>query len=316
MKILLSGGAGFIGSHLAEELLALGHHVVCADDLSLGSLRNIAALNGRRGFEFVKLDLRDLKKLSALFKKNRFAAVFHLAANSDIQAGERDMERDLGRTFLTTFNLLRCMEQFGVKQLVFASSSAVYGELKVKLSEDSGPLFPISYYGAAKLASEAYITAFCRQCGAKAWIIRFPNVIGPRATHGVILDFARKLKKDPARLQVLGNGRQCKPYLFVDDLVNAMLTVWHKSGSEVNCFAVAGRERSTVAQIAAETVRQSGLSGVKVQFGKADRGWKGDVPQFNYSLKKISRLGWCAKLGSDAAVKKAVELIWEQEGRP
>lgn len=316
MKILLSGGAGFIGSHLAEELLALGHHIVCADDLSLGSLRNIASLKGRRRFEFVKLDLRDLNKVSALFKKHRFAAVFHLAANSDIQAGERDMERDLGRTFLTTFNLLRCMERFGVKQFVFASSSAVYGELKGKLSEDSGPLFPISYYGAAKLASEAYITAFCRQCGAKAWIIRFPNVIGPRATHGVILDFARKLKKDPRRLQVLGNGRQCKPYLFVDDLVDAILTVWRKSGSEINCFSVAGKGRSTVAQIAGETVRQSALSGVKVLFGKTDRGWKGDVPQFNYSLKKISRLGWRAKLSSDAAVKKAVELIWEQEGRP
>jgi len=316
MKILLSGGAGFIGSHLAEELLAAGHQVVCADDLSLGSLKNIAGLKGRRGFEFLKLDLRDFKKLDALFRKHRFACVFHLAANSDIQAGELDMERDLGRTFMTTFNLLRCMARAGVKQIVFASTSAVYGELKGDLAEDSGPLFPISYYGAGKLASEAYITAFCRQCGAQAWIIRFPNVIGPRATHGVILDFVRKLRKDPSRLQVLGNGRQCKPYLYVDDLVHAILTVWRKAKGEVNCYNVAGKGRTKVAGIAAETVRGSGLSGVKVMFGKTDRGWKGDVPQFGYSMKKISRLGWRAALSSDAAVKKAVKRIWEQEGRP
>nr|HOX22838.1 NAD-dependent epimerase/dehydratase family protein [Elusimicrobiales bacterium] len=162
---------------------------------------------------------------------------------------------------------------------------------------------------------EAYIAAFCRQCGAKAWIIRFPNVIGSRATHGVILDFVRKLKKNPRRLEVLGNGRQCKPYLHVDDLVRAMLLVWRRAGGELNCFNVAGRGRSRVAGIAAETIKAAGLEGVNLRFGKENRGWKGDVPQFDYNLKKISRLGWRAGLASGAAVKKAAKQIWEQEGR-
>lgn len=312
MKILLSGGAGFIGSHLAEELLSRGHTVLCADDLSLGTETNLSVLKGRRGFAFVKADLRSLRATESVFRKQRFDCVFHLAANSDIQAGERDMTLDLGRTFMTTVNLLSCMKRHGVKQLVFASSSAVYGELPGRISENSGPLQPISYYGAAKLASEAYISAFCRQCGAKAWIIRFPNVIGPRATHGVILDFVKKLKKDPRRLEVLGNGRQFKPYLHVDDLVRAILHVWGKSRGELNCFNVAGRGRTRVSRIAGEVAAASGLKGVKIRYGKSDRGWKGDVPQFDYSLDKIAASGWRARLLSDAAVKKAVREIWSE----
>jgi UDP-glucose 4-epimerase len=212
MRILVTGGAGFIGSHLCDRLLALGAQVWCVDNLRLGRRRNIAHLTGSPAFRFVELDVLDRAALEALFREGSFDEVFHLAANSDIAAGTADIRLDLDLNQLTTVAIIEAMRANGVKRLFFASTSAIFGETDAVLHEDFAPLEPISFYGASKLAAEAYVSVFAHTFGGRAVVLRFPNVVGERATHGVIYDFLRKLEADRSRLEVLGDGNQSKPY--------------------------------------------------------------------------------------------------------
>ena len=236
MKYLATGGAGFIGSHLVDYLMIENYEVVVVDNLILGKKENIAHhLNDYR-FRFYKEDILDLKEMESIFSEEKFDAVFHMAANSDIQKGAVNPDIDFDLTFRTTFNVLKCMQKYNVKKIVFASSSAIYGETSVLLNEDYGPLQPVSTYGASKLASEGFITAFCENFDMEAWIIRFPNVVGERYTHGVIYDFIKKLEKDPTKIEVLGAGEQNKPYLYVKDLVEGMLFCWKNAKDKINVF--------------------------------------------------------------------------------
>jgi len=308
MHILVVGGAGFIGSHLIDELIELGHNVVCVDDLSVGRKEFIKQHINRHTFDFVKSDATDMDGLNNVFSSHSFDCVFHMAANSDIQAGLINMQIDLQRTFMTTYNILVCMGKNNVKNIVFASSSAIYGELSDNLHEDSGPLFPISFYGAAKLASEAYISAACVNFNIKSWIIRFPNVVGKRMTHGVIFDFINKLRNNPKELVILGNGEQRKHYLYVNDMVDAILCAWKNSDEMVNCFNVAAESTTTVTRIAEIVVKEMGLSNVNFNYTGGDRGWTGDVPRFKYDISRILKLGWRPSCTSDEAVRKAVRL--------
>ena len=232
-----------------------------------------------------------------------------MAANSDIQLGASNLSVDLDKTFMTTFRILECMRYHKVKNFVFASSSAIYGEHSGPLSEDSGPLLPISFYGAAKLASEAYISAFCENCAMRAWIFRFPNVVGGRATHGAIYDFINRLKKDPNELLILGDGTQEKPYLHVSDLIEGILFGWEKSHERINFFNLGVEDTTTVTKIARIVVEEMGLSKVSFNYTGGDRGWVGDVPRFQYNLEKIKGLGWKALKSSDEAVRSAVRSI-------
>jgi len=307
MNILVTGGAGFIGSHLADALLATGHHVTALDDLSCGRASNIAHLRAHPRFQFIRLDVCDEKGLCDVFARDSFATVFHMAANSDIQAGPRQLNLDLNRTFLTTFAVLRCMKQHGTASLVFASTSAVYGEMEGPMREDAGPLFPISFYGAAKLASEAFISAWVANCGIQAWILRFPNVVGERSTHGVVHDFINRLTADPKRLTILGDGRQCKPYLYVKDLIDGMLFVWQGAKDRLNYFNLGVNSDTTVRRIAEIVVEKMRLSNVEFSFTGGDRGWTGDVPRFKYELSKVHQLGWQARRTSDEAIRLAVQ---------
>ena len=189
MNILVAGGAGFIGSHLVDALLAGGHTIVCADKLIMGR-QNIVHLNNDKRFKFYDYELADQNLTDQIFAENEIDAVYHLAANSDIQKGGKEPAIDFNDTFLTTRALLESMRKHNVKMLFFASTSAVYGEmLDVELTETTGGLMPVSYYGGAKLASEALISSYVSMCDMSAVIFRFPNVIGPRLTHGVIFDF-------------------------------------------------------------------------------------------------------------------------------
>lgn len=228
-----------------------------------------------------------------------------MAANSDIQKGGKDPTVDYELTFMTTFQVLRCMKDYGVKKLVFASTSAIYGETTDVLHENYGPLQPVSLYGANKLASEAYITAFCANYGVQAWITRFPNVVGERFTHGVIYDFVKKLEKDPTRLEVLGNGEQFKPYLYVKDLVEGILFVWKNSNAPVNVYNLGVESRTKVKEIAAMVIEEMGLK-AKIEYTGGDRGWIGDVPEFKYDLTKIHQLGWQATKTSNESVREAI----------
>jgi len=300
---LVAGGAGFIGSHLADALLGGGDNVVCADNLCLGSEDMIRHCYGNPNFEFVRIDICDAAKLDAVFKNHRFKRVYHLAANSDIKKSGENPGIDYRNTFLTTVSLLDAMRKYGVMELLFSSTSAVYGDKRELLREDTGGLRPVSYYGAAKLASEAFISAYAAMNGLAVNIIRFPNVVGPRLTHGAIYDFIAKLRENPKELEILGDGKQDKPYIHVADLIEVILSMKYAPGVEI--FNIGADTSTTVQRIADIVCEEMGLRGVDYKFTGGSVGWPGDVPKFQYDLSKIHAFGWTAKYTSDEAVRLA-----------
>ncbi|MCX5696520.1 MAG: NAD-dependent epimerase/dehydratase family protein [Candidatus Omnitrophica bacterium] len=316
MNILVTGGAGFIGSHLVDLLLDNGHKVTCADNLYLGRMKNIRHRLKDKNFKFYKLDVLDFKKLNEVFRKGGFDAVFHLVANSQIKQKKVDTKLDLRLNFLSTHNVLEAMRLNHVKAIVFASSSAIFGETDNRLiTEDTGPLRPISFYGASKLASEAYISAFAHNFRLQAWLIRFPNVVGGRATHGILYDLLHKLKRNDRAVTVLGNGRQDKPYLHVKELVEAMVFVWQKAKGSYNYFNLGPDSTIKISKIIVILMKELGLKGrTRIKYAGGERGWTGDVPRYRYSLKKIRKLGWKARLSSEQAVRLSVRELKEEYG--
>ena len=311
MKILVTGGAGFIGSHLCDALVGSGHDVVAVDNLSLGRESNLRQLHNNPAFEFVPGEILDADWFDDLVASGGFECVFHMAANSDIARSHADPSVDLDNTFSTTFRVLEAMRKADIRQLVFASTSAVYGEADGRIREDFGPLKPISHYGAAKLASEAFISSYGENYGIQSWITRFPNVVGPRATHGAVYDFVHKLRRTPGHLEVLGDGTQEKPYLSVLDLVQAILLVWDKTSERVNIYNVGASTRSKVSDIA-RIVIEEGPGPAKIAYTGGDRGWIGDVPKFAYDTAAIEGLGWSPSVSSDEAIRLAARAIWAE----
>jgi len=305
-KVLVTGGAGFIGSHVCERLVAEGCSVVAADNLSLGRLANLARIPAGESFQFRQVELLDEAAIDQLFAEGDFHIVYHLAANSDISQSHETPRIDLENTLLTTFRTLEGMRRHGVREIVFASTSAIYGEVATRISETYGPLLPVSHYGAAKLGSEGFLTSFAANYGVRVWIVRFPNVVGGHATHGVVHDFIRKLRRDPTRLEVLGDGKQRKPYLYVQDLIDAIFFLQKNAREAINCYNVGVDSATTVDEIAQMVIRSMGLSSEIVYTG-GDRGWIGDVPRFEYDLSKAAALGWIAPRTSNEAVQKAID---------
>lgn len=309
MKTLITGGTGFIGSHLSDLLVSKDYDVVALDNLSLGTIKNIAHLLEHEKFAFIEEDLLHLDELKNIFQKNRFDVVFHLAANSDIAQSAGNPKIDLDNTFMTTWNVLECCRLFHVNRFMFASSSAVYGDARHKLTEESGPLSPVSHYGAGKLASEGFISAYSHMNNIQSWIVRFPNVVGERATHGVIHDFIAKLKDNPRQLEILGDGKQEKPYLYVKDLVEAIFFINREVKDRLNYYNVGVEDQTTVNEIAKIVCEEMRLENVKLIYTGGSTGWKGDVPHYQYDLHKINFLGWKAKYSSSEAVRMAVRSI-------
>lgn len=306
MKILITGGAGFIGSHLCDALIARNHRITVVDNLVLGTKRNIEHLLSNPNFRFIETDVLDDAVMHTVFEQGNFDMVYHLAANSDIQKGGQDPTVDYQMTFNTTFRILQLLKEFCIGKFFFASTSAIYGETQDILHEDYGPLRPVSNYGAGKLASEAFISAFSSTCHIQTWITRFPNVVGERFTHGVIYDFIRKLQQNPHELLVLGNGEQCKPYVYVKDLVDGILYVVDHAGELYNVYLLGSDTRTKVRDIAAMVIEEMGLD-ARIRYTGGDRGWVGDVPEFRYDLSKIKALGWQAAHDSDASVRLAIQ---------
>lgn len=308
MKALVVGGAGFIGSHLCEMLLQRNNEVVCVDNYSLGTDENIKHLLNDTRFCLYQKDASVYGEIDEIFEKEQPEYVFHLAANSDIHASSTNPEVEYRNTYTTTFQILSCMRKYKVKRLFFASTSAVYGDKRDEILDENTPnLSPISYYGAAKLGSEALISAFSYMNDIQALVFRFPNVIGPRLTHGVIFDFLRKLQQDPKHLQILGDGRQTKPYIYVTDLVSAIIQFMETVNSGVNLYNVSVKGQTSVTRIADIICQELKLDSVEYEYTGGEGGWKGDVPKFQYCIDKISNAGWCAKYTSDEAVRKAVQ---------
>lgn len=313
-KVFITGGAGFIGSQMASRFQGLGCEVTCFDNLVLGKREFVPS-----GAKFVEQDLLNLDRVIEAMKGHDL--VVHLAANSDISQGVEKSDVDLKNGTIATFNTLEAMRKTGVRDLLFASTSAIYGEASVKPTpENYGPLFPISFYGASKLACEGLITAFAHNCGFRAIAFRFANIVGPRSTHGAIHDFTKRLLKDASVLKVLGNGTQRKSYLHVEDCIDGMLFGWERlmskpsEGESFHCFNLASHGVSNVRFLAesvvSEVARQKKLGGLpRIEFGESDRGWTGDVPFTWLDGSKLESLGWKAKLESDAAVKRAVQEI-------
>ena len=307
MNILVAGGAGFIGSHLCDALLSKNNTVIVADKLIMGS-KNIEHLSQNTNFKFYEMELANQDNVDKLFGDNKIDIVYHMAANSDIQKSANDTSIDFNDTLLTTRVLLESMRKNNVKNIFFASTSAVYGEMPdIVLNEETGGLKPVSYYGGAKLASEALISSYVSMCDMNAVIFRFPNVIGPRLTHGVVYDFVKKLRNNPKELEILGNGTQCKPYIYVTDLVNAIVKLTEQFEPGVDVFNISVMSEGTsVTHIAEIVVDVLGLSDVEFKYTGGDRGWKGDVPRFKYDISKVLATGWKPEYTSDEAVRKAV----------
>jgi UDP-glucose 4-epimerase len=315
MKVFVSGGAGFIGSHLCERLLGLGHDVVAFDNLILGKKELLNACLPNPRFKFIQADLLDLERVKEETKGAEL--VFHLAANSDISQGAARTDVDMKNGTIATYNVLEAMRVNEIKQVVFPSTSAIYGEANVKPTPESyGPLFPISFYGASKLACEAMVSAFSHNCGMRAWVYRFANIVGSHSTHGAIHDFVMRLYKDPSKLQVLGDGSQRKSYLHVQDCIDGILFGYASAGKDFQCFNLASVGVSNVRFIAEEVARQmEAVTGVRaeVQFGEGNRGWVGDVSYTHLDGGQLGALGWNARLDSDGAVREAIrEVIAEK----
>jgi len=304
---LVTGSAGFIGSHLADKLLSAGYSVVGVDNFSLGTYNNIKHLEKDSNFTQIELDLVDKAKLKDVFSNFNINIVFHFAANSDVRLGLTNRNIDLSSNFHTTHNILESIVENNISEIVFSSTSAIYGSLEGDISENQGPLFPTSLYGSSKLAAEAFISVYCHLFEIKSWIIRFPNVVGPRLTHGVIFDFINKLKKNPLKLEILGDGKQNKPYLHVFDLLDAIAMVYEKTNDTINVFNVGPQDSTSVTDIANYLIDSMSLPEVEKFYTGGQTGWPGDVPKFSYDIRKIRKLGWKPSFSSDEAVRKAID---------
>ncbi|AJC71448.1 UDP-glucose 4-epimerase [Thermococcus guaymasensis DSM 11113] len=313
MKALVTGGAGFIGSHLVDGLMERGHEVRVLDDLSAGTLDNIKRWLDHERFEFIKGDMRDAELVKKAVKG--VEVVFHLAANPEVRIGSQSPELLYETNVLITYNLLNAIKDSNVQYLVFTSSSTVYGDAEViPTPEDYAPLEPISVYGGAKLAAEALISGYAHTFDFKALIFRLANIIGERSNHGVIYDFINKLKKNPNELEILGDGTQRKSYLHVSDTVEGMLHIFEhfkKSEKTVDFYNLGNDDWITVKEIAEIVSREMGLKPRFVFTGGVDggRGWKGDVKFMRLSIEKAKATGWRPRLNSCEAVRRTVREL-------
>ncbi len=307
MIVLVTGGAGFIGSHLCKRLVKEGHQVVAIDNLSNGSLENMKDLKDNPQFTFYEFDVNNAMRLRGVFDKYSFDMVFHLAANADVSKGEEAPAVDFENTLQSTLSVLEMMRVFEIKKFFYASSSTVYGNAIERLQEHRSIMRPISHYGAAKLASEAFVSSYSSLHDFQVWIARFCNAVGPDMTHGVIPDLIRKLKKHPDYLEVYGDGSQSKPYIWIDDLVEGVMTMIEKANDDYNTYLVGVDSNITVEKIAKVVMDEVGVR-IPIIYGGRYSGWKGDVRKYSYDVSQLRLMGWTPHYTSEEAVRKAVKM--------
>jgi len=307
-RVLITGGAGCIGSDLAGELVRRGSHVTVIDNLSSGKREHIEEMLSHSRFRFVEGDLLDQAALDSAMDGARM--VWHLAANPDVKftAGV-GTDKDLRQNTICTYNVLERMRLHGVKRLAFASTSAVYGFSERQPIPEDAPARPVSLYGATKLSCEAMIGAFQHLFGMDCWILRFANIVGPKVRktgRTVIGDFMARLGEDPTRLRILGNGLQAKSYLLSQECVEAMMFAVEHAPRGFHVFNLGCQDSLSVNRIARMVVEAMGLRGVRFEYTGGEGGWPGDVPRFTLDVSAINRLGWRARYTSEQAVAQAI----------
>jgi UDP-glucose 4-epimerase len=312
----VTGGAGFIGSHLVDALLARGDEVVVYDNLSNGKPEFLAQHQGNPRYRFVHADVLDTADLALAMKGAEM--VWHVAADPDVRTSGLRAEVHVNQNVIATLRVLEAMRVSGVKRIAFTSTSTVYGEATViPTPEDYAPLAPISLYGASKLGSESLISAFCHTFDLQGLSFRFANIVGPRSTHGVTYDFYHKLRKDPTRLEVLGDGRQRKSYCHVSDCVSGMLHAADRFPARYDVYNVGSDDAIDVFELAQTALDAWGLKDVKVVATggvEGGRGWKGDVKRMGLSNEKIRKLGWTPAHGSASAVRATADALRDELG--
>jgi UDP-glucose 4-epimerase len=310
-KIIVTGGTGFIGSHLVDTLIAGGNEVIVIDNLSSGKLEFIEHHNMNPNFKLVKLDMLELEKLTIAIKGADM--VYHLAANPDVRLGAENTKVHLEQNIIVTYNLLEAMRMNKQQNIIFTSTSTVYGEASIiPTPENYGPLIPISLYGASKLACEALITSYCHTFEMRSWIFRFANIVGERGTHGIIIDFINKLEQNPRSLEILGDGQQRKSYIHVSDCIDGILFAVNNSNEMANIFNIGSTDTINSTEIGELIVKEMGLHNVKFTYTGGTRGWKGDVPKMLLSIDKLQELGWNPSNNSKSSVIAATKSTLEK----
>jgi UDP-glucose 4-epimerase len=307
-KILVTGGAGFIGSHLVDSLMEKGNSITIFDNLSSGRIRFIEKHFENADFKLIKGDLLDQEAIERACKDIDF--VYHVAANPDVKLGASDTKIHFDQNILATYNLLEAMRKNSVKKIAFTSTSTIYGEASIMPTpENYGPLIPISLYGASKLACEALITSYSHTFDMQAWIFRFANIVGPRTTHGITVDFIRKLRENPTQLEILGDGKQEKSYLHVLECVKAILFAIEQSKEDVNIFNIGSEDTISATGIGRVIVEEMKLSDVRFNYTGGSRGWKGDVPRMRLGIEKLKGIGWKPAYTSERSVRETARIL-------
>jgi len=307
MRALVTGGAGFIGSSLVDRLLAAGHEVVAFDNFSTGQEAFLADARTRPGFTLVRGDTLDLPELTRAMVG--IDTVFHLAANADVRFGTEHPSRDLEQNTIATFNVLEAMRAQGVSRVAFSSTGSIYGEAAVIPTPEDAP-FPVqtSLYGASKLAGEGLIQAYCEGFGFRAWIFRFVSILGERYTHGHVFDFYRRLREDPARLRVLGNGTQRKSYLYIQDCIDAIFLAMETATGKVNVLNLGTDEYVQVNDSIGWICEHLGVSPA-LDYTGGDRGWIGDNPFIFLDTARVRALGWTPRLTIREGIIRTLDYL-------
>jgi UDP-glucose 4-epimerase len=317
MRAFVTGGAGFIGSNLVDRLLAANHSVVAYDNFSTGQDAFLEIARSHPQFTIIRGDTLDLPALVEAMAGSEM--VFHLAANADVRFGLEHPRKDLDQNTIATFNVLEAMRATGVKRIVFASTGSIYGEASVIPTPEHAPFtVQTSLYGASKLAGEGLIQAYCEGFGFQSWIFRFVSILGERYTHGHVVDFYRSLRADPSRLRVLGNGRQRKSYLYVQDCIDAILVALDRATEKVNVLNLGTEECCEVNDSIEWIIRALGVSPI-LDYTGGDRGWIGDNPFIFLDTTRIRALGWKPKLTIREGILRTLDYLrsneWVLSGR-